>query len=102
MAGGCSGHWPRLLSWRSVAWKRPFFRQRDAVTQIAITRTATPKPTPADETLAFGKVFSDHMFLMNYEDGKGLARPPHRALRRRSLWIPPPASCIMARRSLTA
>ena len=41
--------------------------------QIAITRTATPKPTPADETLAFGKVFSDHMFLMNYENREGLA-----------------------------
>ena len=43
--------------------------------QIAITRTATPKPTPADETLAFGNVFSDHMFLMNYEDGKGWHNP---------------------------
>jgi branched-chain amino acid aminotransferase len=45
------------------------------VTQIAITRTATPKPTPADESLTFGKVFSDHMFLMNYEDGKGWHNP---------------------------
>jgi branched-chain amino acid aminotransferase len=45
------------------------------VTEIAITRTATPKQPPADETLAFGKVFSDHMFLMNYEDGKGWHNP---------------------------
>jgi branched-chain amino acid aminotransferase len=45
------------------------------VTQIAITRTTSPKQTPADETLAFGKVFSDHMFLMNYEDGKGWHNP---------------------------
>ena len=43
--------------------------------QIAITRTATPQPTPADETLAFGRVFSDHMFLMNYETGKGWHNP---------------------------
>ena len=42
---------------------------------IAITRTAAPRPTPADETLAFGRVFSDHMFLMNYEDGKGWHNP---------------------------
>ena len=45
------------------------------MTQIAITRTAAPKQTPPDETLAFGKVFSDHMFLMNYEDGKGWHNP---------------------------
>jgi branched-chain amino acid aminotransferase len=45
------------------------------VNQIAITRTAAPKQTPADETLAFGKVFSDHMFLMNYEAGKGWHNP---------------------------
>ena len=43
--------------------------------QIAITRTAAPKQPPADETLAFGKVFSDHMFLMNYEVGKGWHNP---------------------------
>ena len=45
------------------------------VNQIAITRTASAKTHPADETLAFGKVFSDHMFLMNYEDGKGWHNP---------------------------
>jgi len=45
------------------------------VTEIAITRTANPRPTPADETLAFGKVFSDHMFLMNYDDGNGWHDP---------------------------
>jgi branched-chain amino acid aminotransferase len=45
------------------------------VTQIAITRTTTPKQPPADETLSFGKVFSDHMFLMNYDEGKGWHSP---------------------------
>lgn len=45
------------------------------MTQIAITRNANPKTPPADETLAFGKVFSDHMFLMNYDDGKGWHSP---------------------------
>ena len=43
--------------------------------QIAITRTAKPGQPPADETLAFGRVFSDHMFLMNYDDGKGWHSP---------------------------
>ena len=45
------------------------------MTQIAITRTTTPKQPPADETLAFGKVFTDHMFLMDYDEGKGWHDP---------------------------
>lgn len=39
------------------------------------TRTTTPKPRPADETLSFGKVLTDHMFLMDYEEGKGWHSP---------------------------
>jgi branched-chain amino acid aminotransferase len=45
------------------------------VTDIAITRTANPKQPPADETLTFGNVFTDHMFLMNYQVGKGWHDP---------------------------
>jgi branched-chain amino acid aminotransferase len=45
------------------------------VTEIAITRTTTPSQPPADETLAFGKVFTDHMFLMDYHEGKGWHDP---------------------------
>jgi branched-chain amino acid aminotransferase len=45
------------------------------VTEIAITRTTQPKQPPADETLTFGKVFTDHMFMMEYEDGRGWHNP---------------------------
>jgi len=45
------------------------------VTNIAITRTTSPKQTPPAETLAFGKVFTDHIFLMNYDEGKGWHSP---------------------------
>jgi branched-chain amino acid aminotransferase len=45
------------------------------VTDIAITRTTSPKQTPPDETLSFGKVFTDHMFLMNHDEGKGWHSP---------------------------
>jgi branched-chain amino acid aminotransferase len=45
------------------------------VTEIAITRTDTPKQPPADAALTFGNVFTDHMFLMNYEAGKGWHDP---------------------------
>ena len=43
--------------------------------QFPTTRTTAPKPKPADATLTFGKVLTDHMFLMNYEEGKGWHNP---------------------------
>ena len=38
---------------------------------IKITKTQTPKEKPADNTLGFGKYFSDHMFIMDYDKGQG-------------------------------
>ena len=39
---------------------------------IKVTRTTAPKAKPEDETkLGFGKIFSDHMFLMDYTRGIG-------------------------------
>lgn len=37
---------------------------------IKITRTESPKQKPTG-TLGFGKVFTDHMFVMNYTEGMG-------------------------------
>jgi branched-chain amino acid aminotransferase len=45
------------------------------VTEIAITRTTAPKQPPADETLTFGKVFTDHMFMMEYDQERGWHDP---------------------------
>ena len=39
--------------------------------EIKITKTTTPKQMPPEDKLGFGKVFTDHMFLMDYEEGKG-------------------------------
>ena len=39
--------------------------------EFPITRAAVLKPKPDPKTLGFGKLFTDHMFLMNYETGKG-------------------------------
>ena len=48
---------------------------------IQITKTTSPKAKPADESkLGFGKIFTDHMFVMDYTAGQGLARRPHRPL----------------------
>lgn len=39
---------------------------------IKITKTTAPKAKPQDESkLGFGKIFSDHMFLMDYTAGEG-------------------------------
>ena len=43
---------------------------------IKITKTTSPKAKPADETkLGFAKIFTDHMFLMDYTDGQGWHDP---------------------------
>ena len=35
-----------------------------------VIRTTHPKPRPADETkLGFAKYFTDHMFVMDYDEG---------------------------------
>lgn len=39
--------------------------------EIKITKTTTPSALKSEEKLGFGKVFTDHMFLMDYEEGKG-------------------------------
>lgn len=38
---------------------------------IKITKTTTPLAMPPEDELGFGRVFTDHMFLMDYEEGKG-------------------------------
>jgi branched-chain amino acid aminotransferase len=40
-----------------------------------VTRTTHPKPRPADEALRFGDVFTDHMFMMEYDEGRGWHDP---------------------------
>ena len=42
---------------------------------IRIEKTSAPRAKPSTQGLAFGSYFSDHMFIMNYEDGKGWFDP---------------------------
>ncbi|MBH1939443.1 branched-chain amino acid aminotransferase [Mobilitalea sibirica] len=43
---------------------------------IKVEMTKTPKELPsADNPLKFGTIFTDHMFIMNYEEGKGWINP---------------------------
>lgn len=40
--------------------------------EIQILKTNTPKAKPSDEgSLGFGKLFTDHMFLVEYDEGRG-------------------------------
>ena len=40
--------------------------------EIKVTKTTTPKAKPEKGAkLGFGKIFTDHMFMMNYTEGKG-------------------------------
>ncbi len=38
---------------------------------ISVTRTEQPKQKPSEDNLGFAKHFTDHMFIMDYETGKG-------------------------------
>jgi len=39
---------------------------------IKIIKTDAPKAKPAPgQKLGFGKIFTDHMFIMNYTEGQG-------------------------------
>lgn len=43
---------------------------------IKITKTSNPKQKPAaGQPLGFGKIFTDHMFIMNYTEGQGWHDP---------------------------
>ena len=44
--------------------------------EIAVNKTEVLKQKPADESkLGFGRIFTDHMFIMEYEKGKGWIAP---------------------------
>ena len=42
---------------------------------IKVTKTTTPKQKPPVDSLGFGKHFTDHMFVMDYTEGKGWHDP---------------------------
>ena len=44
--------------------------------EIRIELTKTPKPKPTDESkLGFGQIFTDHMYIMDYNEGQGWHAP---------------------------
>ena len=47
----------------------------DLLSELVITKTQKPKDRPDPATLGFGDVFTDHMFLMDYDEGIGWHDP---------------------------
>jgi len=45
------------------------------MSEIQVTLSQTRKPQPDPDKLVFGKTFTDHMFLMNYDTGEGWHDP---------------------------
>jgi len=43
--------------------------------EIKIEKTQHPKPKPDQNALGFGQIFTDHMFMLDYEEGKGWYNP---------------------------
>lgn len=60
---------------------------------ITIERTKTPKQKPADQSkLGFGNYYTDHMFLMNYDEGEGWHNP--RIVPYAPIALDPAAMCL--------
>ncbi len=60
---------------------------------IPVQKTTTPKAKPTDSTkLGFGNIFTDHMFLMNYDEGEGWHNP--RIVPYGNISLDPAAMCL--------
>lgn len=69
--------------------------------EIKITKTASPKQKPDWSNLGFGNYYTDHMFLMNYDEGEGW-HDPGSFPTDRFRWTPPQWCSITDRRSSRA
>lgn len=41
------------------------------MSNIQFIKTSTPKQRPDNDSLQFGSIFTDHMFVMDYSTDKG-------------------------------
>ena len=98
---------PRLAPEPGVQISESNIREKNVQDPVAQIRPAIPirrrfPPTSAPSCSSnpgFGRVFTDHMVTIRYQRGRGLARRPDRAARRRSRSIRPPRCCTTRRRS---
>ncbi len=57
----------------------------EGLDRLRVQRASAPREMPADATAHFGTVFSDHMFLMRYDAGRGWHDPEIKPLEPLSL-----------------
>lgn len=61
---------------KAVAAEEPHTEEDDVMLDIKITKTTNPKPLPGqDNPLVFGTIFTDHMYVMEYNKEKGWHDP---------------------------
>ena len=72
----CIGYIIIFFSWpvlsRPILGKIEPEKENTPMQQIRFERTAAPKQKPDQSKLGFGNYFTDHMFLMNYDEGHGV------------------------------
>lgn len=68
---------PALAGWTGLEqYGKAAGERKSTVMEIRIEKTACPKEKPGqDNPLVFGTIFTDHMFEMDYEEGKGWYDP---------------------------
>ncbi|MDD4006757.1 MAG: hypothetical protein PHO44_02135, partial [Sphaerochaetaceae bacterium] len=52
-------------------WSLRTLRRTGISGTLRTTRTTNPKQKPDEDHLVFGQNFTDHMFVMEYDEGKG-------------------------------
>lgn len=62
------------------------------MSQISVHRTTQLKPRPAEDQLSFGRAFTDHMFMLDYDPGQGWHDP--RVVPYQPLALDP-ATCVL-------
>ena len=82
--------WPVLS--RPILEKIEPIKENKPMQQIRFERTAAPKQKPDQNALGFGKHFTDHMFLMNYDEGQGWHDP--RIVPYGPISLAPAAACL--------
>lgn len=56
---------------RFIIFTRDLYGREERIMEIKITKTTNPKPRPDEDKLGFGIYYTDHMFIMNYDEGEG-------------------------------
>ena len=63
------------MNWKKKKLKNESTDMDNLIKELKITKTQNPKEKPDPQTLGFGEVFTDHMFIVDYDEGQGWHDP---------------------------